>query len=87
MIRDLSVQPVQFRNEPVGFRVAALTRQCSDSLYDEIAHCVIFQTRERAERFLARVKAVPPHQWDRQHWTVEYAATLYDAYCPLPRKA
>lgn len=58
MIRNLKVEPVYFRREIVGYSVGGIVRDCPDSLWDPISHNAIFRTKERAERFLAKIRGV-----------------------------
>ena len=67
MIRNLQVEPVHFRNEVVGYSVGGIYRDCPDSLWDPISHDAIFRTQERAERFLARIRA---GRINWAHWRV-----------------
>jgi hypothetical protein len=73
MIKNIQVSEVRFRNEVVGFSVSAIVRDCSDSLWDPITHQAIFRTRERAERFLAKV--CKTHSWDFKmaNWNVGHS--------------
>jgi hypothetical protein len=68
-VRNLSVEPVQFRGQVVGYRVGGIHRQCSDSLWDPICHRAIFPTPERASRMLARIAAKPSWEWKWTEWT------------------
>lgn len=72
-IRDLKVEPVTFRRETVGFRVAGITRMCGDSLWDPICHRAIFRTEERAARFLERVKGRPSWDFKGSEWVVGHS--------------
>lgn len=74
--RNLTVTEQTFKREPVGFRVSVLYCECSDSPYEPFSLPVVFPTKERATRMLARIKAgggfmginlrhwVPAHSWD-----------------------
>jgi len=67
MIRNLKVEPVYFRREIVGYSVGGIIRDCPDSLWDPIIHNAIFRTQERAERFLAKIRA---GRINWAHWRV-----------------
>lgn len=72
-IRNLKVEEVTFRNVVVGFRVGGIARQCPDSLWDAIFHRAIFRSRERAERFLARVLKTSEWNLKGSEWRVGYS--------------
>jgi hypothetical protein len=72
MITHISVKPVMFRREVVGYSVCGLVRQCSDSLWDPITHRAVFRTKERAERFLAKVSKANKWELKMAHWNVGY---------------
>jgi|688.fasta_scaffold2422414_1 hypothetical protein len=80
-IRNLKIEEVQFRGVVVGYRVGGIHRMCSDSLWDPIAHRAIFRSRERAERFLARVSKVMPWNLKMTEWIV--GASWNGAYSVL----
>ena len=67
MIRSLEVATVKVAGM-VGYQIHGLYRDCSDSLYDVIAHAAIFRDKARAERFLAKVRASGCLDW--QFWGV-----------------
>jgi len=67
MIRNLEVATVQIAGM-IGYQIHGLYRDCSDSLYDVIAHAAIFRDKARAERFLAKVRSAGRLDW--QFWGV-----------------
>ena len=67
MIRNLEVATVKVAGM-IGYQVHGLYRDCSDSLYDVIAHAAIFRDKARAERFLAKVRSAGRLDW--QFWGV-----------------
>lgn len=71
-IRNLQVEEVTIKGAVVGYRVGGISRDCSDSLWDPIAHRAIFRSRERAERFLARVRNTASWNWKMAEWRVGY---------------
>lgn len=71
-IRNLQVKPVTFRNVVVGYRVEGIARDCADSLWDPIFHRVVFRDKARAERLLARVRAVMPWDLKMSEWCTGY---------------
>ncbi len=73
MIHYMKVLPVRLRREIVGYQVAGVHRACSDSLWEPIAHAAIFRTEERAERFLAKVRAAGLIDWN--HWCIPFGHT------------
>lgn len=80
MIHHMKVLPVRLRREIVGYQVAGFHRACSDSLWEPIAHAAIFRTEERAERFLAKVRAAGRIDWN--HWGIPFGhiTTPVDAF-------
>lgn len=67
-VRNLEVTPVYYRKELIGYQLQGIHRACSDSLWEPLAHNAIFRTRERAERFLAKVKATSSWNWQWKYW-------------------
>ena len=67
MIRSLEVATVKVAGM-IGYQIHGLYRDCSDSLYDVIAHAAIFRDKSRAERFLAKVRSAGRLDW--QFWGV-----------------
>ena len=67
MIRNLEVATVKVAGM-IGYQIHGLYRDCSDSLYDVIAHAAIFRDKARAERFLAKVRSAG--RLDLQFWGV-----------------
>jgi len=63
-VRNLSVVEVQI-NGMSGYQVQGWYRDCSDSLFEAVAHAAVFRDRARAERFLERSK---PYPKDWKHW-------------------
>lgn len=63
MIRSLEVATVKVAGM-VGYQIHGLYRDCSDSLYDVIAHAAIFRDKARAERFLAKVRSADRLDWN-----------------------
>jgi hypothetical protein len=68
-IRQLQVKPVTIRGA-AGFQVQCLWSMDSDSMYEQLAHAAVFRCRQRAERFLARIKSKPSWNWDWSQWGV-----------------
>jgi len=73
MIRSLEVSPVILRNQVIGYSVSGIYRDCSDSLWDPITHNAIFRTKERAERFLAKVAKTSPWDLKLVNWNVGHS--------------
>jgi hypothetical protein len=73
MIHSLKVEPVYFRREIVGYSVEGIHRDCSDSLWEPIAHEAIFRSQSRAECFLERVKR--SSSIDRKRWGLPFGCT------------
>jgi hypothetical protein len=73
--RNHSVQPVTIAGVK-GFQVQCLYRDCSDSMWEPMAHAAVFQTRERAERMLKRVKTKASWEYDWSQWGVPVSHTL-----------
>lgn len=67
MIRNLEVSQVDIRGM-VGWQVQGLYRDCSDSLYEVVAHAAVFRDKARAERFLEVVRSKPSWEWQWAHW-------------------
>jgi hypothetical protein len=67
MIRSLEVATVKVA-DVIGYQIHGLYRDCSDSLYEVIAHAAVFRDKARAERFLAKVRASGRIDW--QFWGV-----------------
>ncbi len=84
MFRNLEVAPAIFGRETVGYQVVGLQRACSDSLWEPVAHEAVFRTRERAERFMARVCA--SGRIDHTRWGVPFgaSASAIDAFHHVP---
>lgn len=80
-IRNLEVSPVHFGRDVVGYSISGIIRDCPDSLWDPIWHNAIFRTRERAERFLARVLAT--NTWDLKLTNWRVGATWDGKYSAL----
>lgn len=68
-IRDLKVEPVIFRKEVVGYSIAGIYRDCTDSFWEPITHNAIFRTKERAEKFFAKFVAANSRV-SMKHWNV-----------------
>ena len=78
LVRNLSVIEVQI-NGMLGYQVQGWYRDCSDSLFETVAHAAVFRDRARAERFLKRSKPFPK---DWKHWgkPVGYIHSDIDAF-------
>lgn len=75
MIRNLQVATV--RNAGVvGYQIHGLYRDCSDSLWDVIAHAAIFRDKARAERFLKKVQR-KMSQFNWQYWGAPQDSVIY----------
>ena len=74
---NFSVIEVQI-NGMLGYQVQGFYRDCSDSLFERVAHAAVFQDRARAERFLQKSK---PYPNDWKHWgkPVDYIQSDIDA--------
>lgn len=66
-IRSLEVATVKVAGI-IGYQIHGLYRDCSDSLYEVIAHAAVFRDKARAERFLAKVRASGRLHFNWQHW-------------------
>lgn len=62
-IRNLQVATVKVAGM-IGYQIHGLYRDCSDSLFDVIAHAAVFRDKARAERFLARVRNADRIDWN-----------------------
>ena len=67
MIRNLEVCTVKVAGM-IGYQIHGLYRDCSDSLYEVIAHAAIFRDKARAERFLKKVCASGRSHFDWKYW-------------------
>ena len=74
---NFSVTQVEI-NGMLGYQVQGFYRDCSDSLFERVAHAAVFRDRARAERFLQRSKPFP-NDW--KHWgkPVDYVQSDIDA--------
>lgn len=61
-IRSLQIATVKVAGM-IGYQIHGLYRDCSDSLWDVIAHAAVFRDKARAERFLARVRNADRIDW------------------------
>ena len=75
-MRDLHVNPVTIAGM-AGFQIHGLHRACSDSFWEVAAHPAVFRTRDRAERFLAKIKAA--RRIDYAYWGVPHDAIISPA--------
>lgn len=66
-VRNLQVTRVTIHGM-IGFQVQALYRDCSDSMYDTIAHAAIFRDEKRAAAMLRRIQGKPSWEWDWKQW-------------------
>lgn len=67
MIRNFQVDTVKIAGV-TGYQIHALYRDCSDSLYENIAHAAVFRDKARAERFLQKVCASGRPHFNWQYW-------------------
>jgi len=67
MMRNFQVATVKVAGM-IGYQIHALYRDCSDSMYEVIAHAAVFRDKARAERFLKKVCASGQFNW--QYWGV-----------------
>ena len=77
---NLNVVKVQIRGM-IGYQVQCWYRDCSDSLFEALAHAAVFQDRCRAERFLQKCGTRPSWQWDWSQWgkPVDHVPSPLDA--------
>lgn len=61
-MRKLEVATVKVAGM-IGYQIHGLYRDCSDSLWEVIAHAAIFRDKARAERFLAKVRDAGRIDW------------------------
>jgi len=54
----------------VGWQIHALRRDCSDSMYEPVAHAAVFRQPERAAAMLERVRRKPSWEYDWSQWGV-----------------
>lgn len=66
-MRDLQVVEVKIHGM-TGYQVQALWRDCSDSLWETIAHAAVFRDRARAERFLKKCGSRSSWEYNWRHW-------------------
>lgn len=52
----------------IGYQIHALYRDCSDSMYEVIAHAAVFRDKARAERFLNKVCSSGRLHFNWQYW-------------------
>jgi hypothetical protein len=64
LARNFNVIEVEI-NGMSGYQVQGWYRDCSDSMFETVAHAAVFRDRARAERFLKRSKPFPK---DWKHW-------------------
>ena len=67
MIRNLEIATVKVAGM-IGYQIHGLYRDCSDSLYEVIAHAAIFRDKARAERFLKKVCSSGRPHFNWQYW-------------------
>jgi hypothetical protein len=72
MITHFAVREVLFRREVIGYSVCGLVRDCPDSLWEPLTHQAVFRTKERAERFLSKVRKINHWELKMAHWNVGY---------------
>lgn len=79
-MRDLRVVEVTIHGM-TGYQVQGLWRDCSDSLWETIAHAAVFRSRDRAERFLAKCGSRMSWEYNWAWWgkPVNYVHSFVDA--------
>jgi hypothetical protein len=79
-MRDLRVVEVQIHGM-TGYQVQGSYRDCSDSLWETVAHAAVFQDRARAERFLQKCSNRPSWTYNWHHWgkPADYIHSQVDA--------
>lgn len=66
-MRDLRVVKVQIHGM-TGYQIQGSWRDCSDSLWETIAHAAVFRDPTRAERFLQKCGSRPIWEYSWRHW-------------------
>lgn len=79
-MRDLSVVEVQI-HDMTGYQIQGSYRDCSDSLWETVAHAAVFRDRARAERFLQKCGSRPSWEYNWHHWgkLANYSHSFADA--------
>lgn len=66
-MRDLRVVEVSICGM-IGYQVQGSWRDCSDSLWETIAHAAVFRDRDRAQRFLEKCRNSPRWEYNWKWW-------------------
>lgn len=75
-VRSLEVATVRVAGM-IGYQIHGLYRDCSDSLWDVVAHAAIFRDKARAERFLKQVQRKPSWEFDWKYWGKPQNSVIY----------
>jgi len=66
-MKNLRVVEVQIHGM-TGYQIQGSYRDCSDSLWETVAHAAVFRDRARAERFLQKCSSRPSWEYKWRHW-------------------